>query len=611
MHQDYQPIENYSVIGDLRTIALVGISGSIDFMCFPDFDSPSIFTALLDHEKGGRFKIAPLQEDVKYKQMYLPDSNILLTRFLFHDGIGEITDFMPVAELFENSFLVRRVSCIKGEIVFRMHCGPRFNYARSKHKTRLIGNEIVFSSEGEDGIVLKLSSSIALELKNEDGYAEFTLRAGEKADFFLEYVRKNHSCSPNGCTEFVDRAFNATLKYWKDWSGKATYKGRWREMVMRSALLLKLLISHKHGSIIAAPTFGLPEFIGGGKNWDYRYTWIRDAAFTVYALMRLGYTEETDKFMKWVEEKLMLSIREKRGLDIMYSIDGRRELPEFDLVNMEGYMRSYPVRIGNAAHAQLQLDIYGELMDSVYLYDKFVMPVSYDTWNTLTHQINWVVDNWQVPDNGIWEIRGEKREFLYSRFMCWVALDRGIRLAAKRSFPMNPRWLEARDAIYNSVFRDFWNEGKKSFVHAKGGTEVDASTLLMPLVRFISPKDPRWLSTMACIERELITDSLVYRYKPEQAEEFGLQGGEGTFSLCSFWYTECLSRAGHLQKARYHFEKMLSYANHVGLYAEQLGFQGEHLGNFPQAFTHLALISAAFDLNRRLEDSRHLKIDPH
>ncbi len=600
----YQPIENYGVIGDLRTIALVGINGSIDFMCFPDFDSPSIFAALLDCHKGGSFQITPLEDNVKNKQMYLPDTNILLTRFLFEDGIGELIDFMPVVEQFKKNVLIRKISCIKGEIAFRMVCSPRFNYAKSSHKAQSKQNEIIFTSDGDDKLVLKLTSTIPLKLKRGDGFAEFTLKPQETAEFILENLKDEEGIPKSHCKEYVNTLFTQTLQYWRSWVAKSTYKGRWRETVTRSALLLKLLISNKYGSIIAAPTFGLPEWIGGSKNWDYRYTWIRDAAFTVYALMRLGYTSETEAFMKWVQERLKESTQEKRSINLMYGIDGRKKIEEVELKNFEGYRKSSPVRIGNAAHKQDQLDIYGELMDSIYLYDKYVNPISFDSWEVLTEQINWLSENWQNKDHGIWEIRGKKREFLHSRFMCWVAIDRAIRLGNKRSIPINQKWIESRDTIYHSVFTDFWDEKRQTFVHAKGSQELDASILLMPLIRFISPKDPRWLSTLKCIEKELIIDSLVYRYKPEQAVEYGLKAGEGTFSLCSFWYTECLSRSGQLRKARYYFEKMLGYANHVGLYSEQLGFQGEHLGNFPQAFTHLALISAAFDIDRRLDESQ-------
>jgi GH15 family glucan-1,4-alpha-glucosidase len=372
-------------------------------------------------------------------------------------------------------------------------------------------------------------------------------------------------------------------------------------MINRSALILKLLTSKPYGSIVAAPTFGLPEVIGGERNWDYRYTWIRDTSFTLYALIRLGYTEEAAAFMKWIEDRCN-DLNSDGSLQIMYGIDGSRELTETTLPHFEGYCCSSPVRIGNGAYDQLQLDIYGELMDSVYLYDKFGEPISYELWRNMTHLMEYVCENWRREDEGIWEVRGGRQEFLYSRLMCWVALDRAIRLALKRSFPAPlDRWYAVRNEIYLEIMDNFWDPGRRSFIQHTGSSTVDASSLLMPLVKFIGPTDPRWLSTLQAIEEELVDDSLVYRYKTESAASDGLSGEEGTFSMCSFWYVECLSRSGDFEKARFVFEKALGYANHLGLYAEELGPQGEHLGNFPQAFTHLGLISSAYDLNRRLQ----------
>ncbi len=598
---EYQPIENYGIIGDLNTVALVGINGSIDFMCYPDFDSPSIFAAMLDKHRGGHFEITPLHERIKHKQMYLPDTNVLMTRFLMPDGVGEVTDFMPIASEDDvENVLVRRVTTVRGEITYRMHCHPRFNYGRSKHKTTKSEKSLLFQSD--DGLTLRLSSSVPLEIKSEDGFAEFTLKSGEKADFILEEA----DGSPSTRQDFEGYVTNhlfRTLRYWKAWIARSKYRGRWLEMVNRSALVLKLMTSKKYGSIIAAATFGLPEQIGGDKNWDYRYTWIRDAAFTVYAFIRLGYTKEASAFMEWVEGRCA-GLGPNNRLNLMYGIDGRVELTEFELKHFEGYKASKPVRIGNAAYEQLQLDITGELMDSVYLCDKYGDPISNDFWNDLVHQINWLCENWQKSGQGIWEVRGGGHHFLYSRLMSWVAVDRGIRLANKRSFPMPSHWLKHRDEMYNSIFTDFWDDKRKCFVQGQTLKRLDAATLLMPLVRFISPQDPRWTTTLKAIEEDLVSDSLVYRYL-ETPGATKMVNEEGTFSICTFWYVENLSRAGHLEKARYYLEKMLGYANHLGLYAEELGVQGDHLGNFPQAFTHLGLISAAYNLDRQLDDSRN------
>jgi GH15 family glucan-1,4-alpha-glucosidase len=601
----YQPIENYGIIGDLNTVALVGLNGSIDFMCFPNFDSPSIFAALLDQEKGGCFSIRPAQDGVKYRQLYLPDTNVLLTRFLADEGIAEITDFMPVEDLYQGKELARRVTCVHGSMTFSMYCGPRFDYARCQHQTLQVHEyEITFTSKGPDGTAIRIKSTVPLRLEAGDAVAAFSLGTGETADFLLENI---HSSTPPAANleAFITSSLYDTINYWKNWVAQSTYKGRWLEMVNRSALVLKLLTSHRYGSMVAAPTFGLPEEIGGVRNWDYRYTWIRDASFTVYALLRLGHTQEAKGFVDWVDRRCD-DVGSAGYLQLMYALDGSKELTEVSLDHLEGYMGSRPVRIGNGAHDQVQLDIYGELLDSVYLYDKYGERISFDLWNDLTRQVDWVCGNWHREDEGIWEVRGGKKQFLYSRMMCWVAIDRAMKIAQGHSYPLPARWEGERDKIFHSIHTEFWNESLQSFVQYKDADTVDAATLLMPMIRFISPTDPRWLSTLKALEERLISDALVYRYRTNQ-ELDGLTGGEGTFSMCTFWYVECLAKAGQVDKARLYFEKMLGYANHLGLYAEMLGLKGEHLGNFPQAFTHLGLISAALSLNDTLEGSQNKK----
>ena len=584
----YKPIAEYGVIGDLHTVALVGTDASIDFLCFPHFDSPTIFAALLDHEKGGRFRIAPVLQHARCKQMYLFDTNVLLTRFLSDDGVAEVSDFMPVEEAGHAHNIVRRAKTVRGEVRFRMVCQPRFDYARADHEVRRKGDRILFLSRGNDRTAIALRTPVPVRIRNGAAIADFTLRAGETAAFVLEDAGIDETASSS--PEYVPEAFKSSINFWRRWIGRSTYRGRWIEAVHRSALTLKMLTSQPHGSIVAAPTFGLPETIGGERNWDYRYTWIRDASFTLYALIRLGFTDEARDFMRWIESRCV-ELGPDGSLRVMYGLDGRHDLTETLLPHLEGYMGSRPVRIGNGAHDQLQLDIYGELMDSVYLYDKYGEPIHHDLWTNLVRLIDWVCANWRLPDEGIWEVRGERREFLSSRLMCWVAVDRGIRLAQKRSFPAPlERWHGVRDAIYRDIFEGFWDERMRTFVQHRGSRTLDAATLLMPLVKFISPTDTRWLATMEAIGEGLRDDSLVYRYA----------GEEGTFSMCSFWYAECLARSGDPEKARFLFEKMLGYANHLGLYSEELGPRGEHLGNMPQAFTHLGLISAAFDLDRRL-----------
>ncbi len=588
----FQPIENHAVIGDLHTVALIALDGTLDFMCFPNFDSPTIFASLLDADRGGCFEITPTLEGAKHKQLYLPDSNILLTRFLSADGVAEISDFMPVEEAGNAHNLVRRVKTVRGEIRFTIRCAPRFDYGRASHRCEKDEQGVLFTS---DGMAIRLRSSIPLEIDGQDAAATFTLKPDESVSFVLEDANARLECNADG---YVARSFKHTLNYWRRWVGCCQYQGRWREQVNRSALVLKLLVSQPHGSLVAAPTFGLPEAIGGARNWDYRYTWIRDASFTTYALMRLGYTEEAGAFMRWIKARCR-ELKPGDALQIMYRIDGSPDLPEETLDHFHGFRDSRPVLIGNGAAKQLQLDIYGELMDSIYLFNKWGHEISHDFWQNLTGLVESVVEHWREPDAGIWETRKGAQEFLYSRLMCWVAVDRALRLARKRSLPAPvARWEEARDTIYRDIFTNFWDEEQQTFVQHRGSKTVDAACLLMPLVKFIAPQDPRWMSTLAAIDRVLVEDSLVYRYGRDDPAHEGT--ADGTFCMCTFWFAECLARAGDVQRARFVFEKMLGYANHVGLYGEQLGPAGEHLGNFPQAFTHLGLISAAYAIDREL-----------
>jgi GH15 family glucan-1,4-alpha-glucosidase len=603
MSVQQQPIENHGVVGDMRTVALINTDGVVDYLCWPRFDSPTVFGALLDADEGGRFSIEPVRQDVKRRQLYLPDTNILLTRFLSAQGVGEISDFMSVS--LDDSMpqaLVRRVKCLRGSVAFRLVCEPRFDYGRAGHETMLRNRDVLFVSTGEERLMLRLDVDAPVVVEDGRATVEFTLTAGESASFVLSSAdtSDDYKCAD---ADFVAESFKMTQDYWHSWVGRCTYRGRWQEIVRRSALVLKLLTSKDHGSIVAAATFGLPEEIGGERNWDYRFTWIRDASFTVYALIRLGYAQEASDFMRWIEARCG-ELGEGASLQIMYGIDGRHELPEQMLPHLKGYKNSAPVRVGNAAYDQKQLDIYGELMDSVYLHDKYGEPVHHDLWVQLSKLVEWVCEHWKETDEGIWEVRGGQQHFLYSRLMCWVAVDRGIRLSSKRSLPAPlERWLKVRSEIYDDIFANFWDSEREAFVQHLGSKSMDASALMMPLVKFISPSDPRWLSTMRAIEEDLVEDSLVYRYRMGEGASDGLRGEEGTFCICSFWYVECLARSGDLHKARFIFEKTLGYANHLGLFAEELGSSGEHLGNFPQAFTHLALISAAHYLDRSLSES--------
>jgi len=595
---DYQPIENYGVVGDLRTIALVGLNGSIDFLCLPRFDSPSVFAALLDDRRGGRFTLAPSLTEARQKQLYLTDSNVLLTRFLSDAGVGEVVDFMPVGRPGTTQALVRRAKTVRGEVRFQLGCAPRFDYGRTSHRVELSEQGAVFTPDSTQIPALRLRSGVPLRLRNGDVIAEFTLRAGETAAFVLEEA---HGNSPAAAETFAVDACQDTLDFWRAWIGRSRYRGRWRETVNRSALALKLLTSDADGAPVAAGTFGLPEWIGGQRNWDYRYTWIRDASFMMHALIRLGYVEEPRAFVRWITDRCQEA--DPDGvLRTMYRVDGRRDLEEFVLPQFEGYRGSAPVRVGNAASAQVQLDIYGELVDAVYLYHRHRGEISDDLWSQLSRLVDWVCQHWREEDDSIWEVRGGPQQFLYSRLMCWVAVDRALRLAMDKAGRLDDRWQRTREEIARDIHDGFWDPKRQAYVQHTGSTALGAAALRLPLARFISPTDPRWRATMRAIEEDLVDDALVYRYRPAQDPD-GLPGSDAAFCPCSFWYVECLSRAGELEKARLVFEKMLSYANHVGLYAEELGPHGEHLGNFPQAFTHLALISAASDLDRRLTEA--------
>ncbi|MGW5328459.1 glycoside hydrolase family 15 protein [Streptomyces sp. NPDC004014] len=597
----YLPIAEHGLIGDLRSVALVGANGTIDWYCSPSFDSPSVFAAILDAERGGSFELAAAVP-ARTKQFYFPDTNVLITRFFTEDGVGEVQDFMPVtgdglSADSDRHRLIRRVVCVRGTVPFRTRVAPRFNYGADPHTVRKLDGLVVFESPER---ALALTSTVVLESDARDAWADFKLGEGETAVFALDQA--GAEVPPRGCPHMeAEHQFNATVTYWRHWLHQSRYRGRWREMVHRSALTLKLLTYAPTGAIVAAPTTSLPEQLGGERNWDYRYVWVRDAAFAVYALLRLGFTGEAEAFMRFLTTHISPGCGDHSGpLQIMYGIDGRTDLPERELTHLEGHLGSAPVRVGNAAADQLQLDIYGALIDSIYLYDKWAQPISSGQWDDVCHLVDWVCDNWDQPDEGVWETRGGRRNYLYSRLMCWVAVERAIRLANRRGLPADlPRWRRSRDTVYRWIMDRGWSERRGAFVQHDESDVLDAAVLMMPLAKFIAPTDPKWLSTLDALTEDLVSDSLVYRYDP-QASPDGLRGDEGTFSICSFWYVEAMVRAGRLDEARLAFEKMLTYANHLGLYAEEIGRTGEQQGNFPQAFTHLSLISAAFNLDRAL-----------
>jgi GH15 family glucan-1,4-alpha-glucosidase len=556
-----------------------------------------MFGSLLDADRGGCFELAATVPATT-RQFYHPDTNVLIPRFFAEEGVGEIQDFMPVGGAAETRRhrLIRRVLCVRGTMPFRAQVAPRFGYGTDPHTLTEVEAGVVFTAPG---LTVGLTATVPVEHNGRDVTAEFNLAEGESAVFALDEA--GSSAKPIACSgEDAEKLLAATAAFWRNWLSASRYRGRWREVVHRSALTLKLLTYAPTGAIVAAPTTSLPEQIGGERNWDYRYVWIRDAAFCVYALLRLGFTSEADAFVQFLRHATTSQPSASGPMQVMYGIDGRTELPETELTHLAGYRGSQPVRIGNGAAKQLQLDIYGELMDSVYLYDRWHRPISSAHWDTITTRAEWLCDHWDQPDEGIWETRGGPKKFLYSQLMCWVAIERAIRLATRRGLPADlERWRTARDAIYRRIMDRGWSPRLKAFTQYEGGDVLDAAVLLMPLVKFISPTDPQWLSTLDALIATLVSDSLVYRYDP-QASPDGVRGEEGTFSACSFWYVEALTRAGRLDEARLAFEKMLTYANHLGLYAEQISRTGEQQGNFPQALTHLALISAAFNLDRAL-----------
>jgi GH15 family glucan-1,4-alpha-glucosidase len=605
---EYPLIADHGLIGDLQSAALVAKDGTIDWFCSPRFDSPSIFGALLDHRRGGRFRIRPADGAFETKQLYLPDTAVLITRFLSNAGVGELIDFMPVAGRQANGHrrLVRMLRCVRGTMTFDVEVAPRFDYGRRGHELAMSGNGAVFRS-GPESLTLSAVRAPGEERlvrqnggDGEDLHLALTLKAGQVRGLLLE---TNSDSPPREISPTeIEGYFDDTVRFWRDWTAQSRYRGRWREEMLRSAITLKLMTYAPTGGLVAAPTAGLPEQIGGERNWDYRYTWVRDSSFSVQALLRMGFLEEAAGFGRWLRGR----IQERAGsgdgpLDIMYRIDGSSDLSEEILTHWEGYRGSYPVRIGNAAAGQLQLDIYGEALDSVYYLDQRGTQIGHAGWTAVRDLVDWLADNWDQAEEGIWETRGGRKDFTYGRLMSWVAFDRAIRLAAAHGRPAPlRRWAGERDAVYEQIMTRGWDAKRQAFVQQYGEQVLDASLLRMTRVGFISPQDPMWLSTLQAMDEELVSDSLVYRYDPAASPD-GLQGSEGTFSLCSFNYVDALARAGRLDDARLVFEKMLTYANPVGLFAEEIAPTGEQIGNFPQAFTHLALIDAGLTLDAQLD----------
>jgi GH15 family glucan-1,4-alpha-glucosidase len=598
----YPAIEDHGLIGDLQTSALVAIDGTVDFMCLPRFDSPTVFASLLDRRRGGKFTLAPRNTGHVTKQMYLPSTAILVTRYLSAKGVAEVRDFMPIGNpgvATDRHRLIRMVKGIRGTVDFEARIEPRFDYARATHRTERTENGVVFEGAG---LRLALSATYPLEVNGDDVACRFQVNRGETCAFILE---SGKSAKPaNVTSRLLDGRFDDTRDFWRNWVRAGTYRGRWREAVERSAITLKLMTYAPSGAVVAAPTCGLPEQLGGERNWDYRFTWVRDASFSVFALLGLGFPDEARDLYLWLRDR----IEDREGksgppLSVMYRVDGSTDLTEEVLDHLEGYRKSRPVRIGNGAADQLQLDVYGEALDTISAAYRHQGGVAYRGWKDLSHVLDWLCENWDQADAGIWETRGGRKPFTYGRIMSWVAFDRGIRMARENSLPADLlRWIAERDRLYESVMQKGYNNSMNAFVQYEGSDVLDASTLRMPTVGMVAPYDEKWTSTMAAMDKTLVSDSLVYRYDPKAAPD-GLRGSEGTFSMCTFWYIDALTRGGRLAEARLTFEKMLTYGNHLGLFSEEIGVTGVQLGNFPQAFTHLALINSAVDLDRKLDEA--------
>ncbi|QFZ19648.1 glycoside hydrolase family 15 protein [Saccharothrix syringae] len=602
--QDHPRIADHGLIGDLRTAALVATDGTVDWWCVPRFDSPTVFAALLDRD-GGHCRIRPARSRAPGRQLYFPDTAVLITRFTTDEGVGEVVDFMPPSPdpaTATPRWLVRMVRCVRGRVEFTLDVAPRFDYGRAPHRTTVTDEGALF--EGPDTAVVlhtvrEPGDTGAAEVRLDGGgdlHAGFTLGTGQVRGIVLE---PNPAGPPRALrVAEVERAFRDTARFWHDWLARSTYRGRWREAVDRSAVTLKLLTHAPSGALVAAPTAGLPEQLGGERNWDYRYTWVRDASFAVSSLLDLGFTDEAAAFARWLADRYEEAGTGPGGpLRVLYRVDGSADVPEHVLDHWAGHRGSAPVRIGNAAGDQLQLDVYGELLDALHRAHGRGLRIGHRGWQALRGVLDWLADNWDRPDEGIWETRGGRHDFTYGRVMSWVAFDRGLRLAADQGLPAPvERWREARDLVHDQVWRRGWSPRRRAFTQRYGADVLDASLLRMARAGFVAPHDPAWLATLAAVERDLVVDGQVLRYDPVASPD-GLAGAEGTFSLCTFDYVSALARSGRVPEARLLFEKALTHANHLGLHAEEIGPTGEQLGNFPQAFTHLALIDAAITLD--------------
>lgn len=629
----YQPINSYGVIGDCHSVVLVAPDGSVDWGCLPDFDSPAIFCRLLDAERGGYFQIAPTDAAIPGTQRYLRGSNVLQTRFASMQGEVVLTDFMPVETLSAWQFremnnntwtredgschcLVRIIECTHGEMPITMRLKVSPNYAAAPGEVFLSPNgtgAVISGGQQHVGLAIVgahlLPSFSMCVVREEDEMhpsiiVQVMLREGERLLFALGVGRNAQAARRLVESELVQRNFDAelaqTLHCWRKWVQGLTYHGQYAEMVERSALVLKMMTYAPTGAIVAAPTTSLPEGLGGVRNWDYRFTWLRDATFTLYALNVLGFTEEAHAFTHWLRR---LSYSNGEDLQIMYGIRGERDLTERELTHLSGYCDSRPVRVGNGAAEQKQLDVFGEVLDCIHLYrrqgcfERYGEKLEGPLWAMMRMLVEHVCAHWQETDSGIWEVRGGPQHFVYSKVMCWVALDRGIRAAEQLNLEADlPRWRQVRDQIRTNILTHGYNTQIGAFTQSYDSTALDASNLLLPLVGFIAPDDPRMRSTVdRIIERLTDEHGFVYRYLADD----GLDGQEGTFTICTFWLVDNLAMQGRISEARSLFERLLNYAGRLGLFSEEIDSRNNiALGNYPQAFTHIALINSAINLKK-------------
>lgn len=584
-HLVYRPIESYALVGNGHTASLVSSQGSVDWLCQPRFDSPSIFARILDLDKGGYWSLCPTQQHHSNNH-YMDDTNVLRTRFLTDDGVVHVIDFMPTAEGSDHAphELIRIVEGVEGEVEVESVCAPRPNYGRSDPDIRIDGKEVTFS-----GCMLRGPSEWWEDADRHAMVSKVKVRAKERVAFVLRFEGSNGSYPAKDPSELLD----STLDYWRWWVQQCSYEGPYRKAVVRSALVLKMLIYSPTNAILAAPTTSLPEELGGSLNWDYRYTWIRDASLTLYALLLAGFENETDKFFQWIVDTVKLR---KTGIKIMHSITHEENLEEQELDHWEGYRGSGPVRIGNEASGQLQLDVYGEVLDALHFAWKAGRYNPADVWEHFRPLVDWVADHWREPDNGIWEIRGQRKHYVYSEAMCWVALDRGIKIAKGNSLPGDTeRWKQEREMIRKEVLERGWSDKLKAFKQSYENERMDAANLRLSPVGFLDGDDPRMVSTIDSTLNRLVTNDLCYRYL--NSGSASIAGSEGTFLACTFWLINALILAKRGDQAEEMFRNVVEYASPLGLYSEEMDPSSRsQIGNFPQALSHIGLISSAVSL---------------